>query len=46
MKEFSFHAQLWLPHPREQIFEFFSHARNLETITPPWLNFKVLTPAP
>lgn len=46
MKTFSLHVELWLPRPREQVFPFFAEARNLETLTPPWLNFEVLTPAP
>jgi hypothetical protein len=29
-----------------EVFEFFSRARNLETLTPPWLRFEVLTPEP
>jgi ligand-binding SRPBCC domain-containing protein len=32
--------------PPEKIFPFFADAFNLETITPPWLNFNVLTPRP
>ena len=28
------------------VFEFFSRARNLEALTPPWLSFSVLTPEP
>ena len=32
--------------PLGQVFAFFSEARNLERITPPWLGFTVLTPAP
>jgi len=46
MKEYPFHAELWLPKPREEVFAFFSEARNLEALTPPWLRFEVLTPAP
>jgi ligand-binding SRPBCC domain-containing protein len=46
MKEFTLHAELWLPRPRAQVFPFFADARNLEALTPPWLNFEVLTPAP
>jgi len=46
MKEFTFHAELWLPCRRDEIFSFFADARNLEAITPSWLNFEVLTPAP
>jgi ligand-binding SRPBCC domain-containing protein len=34
--------------PRElpEVFEFFARARNLETLTPPFLSFSVLTPEP
>ena len=34
--------------PRElpEVFDFFGRAHNLETITPPWLSFSVLTPEP
>ncbi len=46
MKEFILHAELWLPRPCIEIFPFFADARNLETITPPWLKFQVLTPSP
>ncbi len=46
MKEFTLHTELWLPHPRGKVFQFFSDVQNLEAITPPWLNFEVLTPKP
>jgi ligand-binding SRPBCC domain-containing protein len=32
--------------PLTQVFDFFSKARNLELLTPPWLRFEVLTPEP
>lgn len=39
-------ASLWVPQPLEEVFSFFADAHQLETITPPWLHFQVLTPAP
>jgi hypothetical protein len=32
--------------PLEEIFAFFSDARNLDTLTPPWVGFRILTPEP
>lgn len=46
MREFELHTTLWLPRSRADVFPFFAEARNLETLTPPWLKFEVLTPAP
>lgn len=46
MKDYIFETEIWLPYPRETLFEFFKEASNLERITPPWLNFRVLTPLP
>lgn len=46
MAEFFLHQELWLPRPRDAVFPFFAEARNLETLTPTWLHFKILNPDP
>ncbi|NWJ42264.1 MAG: SRPBCC family protein [Geothrix sp.] len=46
MREEVFIAVQDLPTPRREVFAFFSDPANLEALTPPWLNFEVLTPRP
>ena len=43
MKEFTLQSEVWLPRPRDEVFAFFSDARNLEALTPPWVSFAILT---
>lgn len=43
---FTIEAQIFLPRPIQDVFPFFADAGNLESITPPWLRFEILTPLP
>ena len=43
---FRLQAELFVPRPRNEVFAFFSDASELQTLTPPWLHFSILTPAP
>ncbi len=43
---FRLEAAAELTCPRADVFDFFSDAFQLETLTPPWMHFHVMTPAP
>ena len=46
MKTWLFEAEQWLPLSPDLVFRFYADAFKLEEITPPLLQFKVLTPPP
>jgi ligand-binding SRPBCC domain-containing protein len=46
MAEFTFTCSQTLERPRDEVFDFFSKAENLERITPAELNFHIITPKP
>jgi ligand-binding SRPBCC domain-containing protein len=41
---FRLETRLWLPAPIDRVFAFFTDPANLETITPAFLHFRLLTP--
>ena len=43
---FTIESEVRLPAPLDEVWPFFSNARNLERLTPSFLRFEVLTPDP
>lgn len=46
MKPKTFQSEVWLARPLEEIFAFFANADNLQSLTPAWLDFSLVTPKP
>ena len=46
MAQYIFTASQTIARPRDEVFDFFSRAENLERITPPELGFSIITPTP
>jgi ligand-binding SRPBCC domain-containing protein len=46
MVSHEFKSEIWLPRPVEEVFAFFSDPANLDSITPPWLSFRIVRPRP
>jgi ligand-binding SRPBCC domain-containing protein len=46
MRIHRFSSEIWLARPIEEVFAFFSDAGNLDSVTPPWLNFRLVTGRP
>jgi len=46
MKTRKYASTIFLPYRIDTVFSFFGNAANLDALTPPWLDFRVLTPMP
>lgn len=42
MRLYCLQREQWLPRPIDEVFSFFSRPENLQTITPPWLDFRMV----
>ena len=41
-----FQTEMFVDKPIDKVFEFFADPSNLEELTPPWLNFNIVSPEP
>lgn len=46
MRTWRLESEVWLGAPRPEVFAFFSDARNLQALTPAWLDFRIASPTP
>jgi hypothetical protein len=46
MPPYLIRAEQFVPRPLEEVFDFFSKAENLQQLTPPWMNFHILSVEP
>ena len=46
MRTYRLESSIRVETPRDEVFDFFSRAENLQSLTPGWLDFEVLTPEP
>lgn len=46
MKIYTLHQEQVVPHPLLKVFHYFSRPENLSQLTPPWMDFQILTPLP
>ena len=46
MRIFTLESTTEVPRPLEEVFAFHAEADNLQALTPPWLDFRIVTPPP
>ena len=42
MRTYQLNREQWLPRPVDEVYSFFSRPENLQVITPPWLDFRMV----